>query len=283
MKVRIKILFGIIFLMNPAWAQVPQNDSLLSRFQVSLGYDRDFFINGYVQVRENQFDGTHLSLHHDLGMKTWSNISLELSYTFRNRSSIRALFEYFFFYGNSILDNNIWFNATNLNGQNGVSIGKTQLFESRIFWIKPVRLIPDVQTSLILGLLYDGLYFRINGDTLSGSPRNEAHEDFISQALPFPEIGFLLRKLIRQRSSVSLEATGTYIPLFKSFFLEGGHMFLHYYSVSSDLGYKYSPKHFFINPSIQFRTFRTYENSGEDTNDFYIISVGIKLKIGFGF
>ena len=283
MKVRILLLFGLTFLAIPAWTQVRQNDSLHSRFQVGLGYDQDFFIDGYAQVREFQYNGTHLSLPQDLGMKTWSNVSLEASYTFQNRSSLRASFAYFFFPGISKLDHDIWFNATNLIGQNGLSIYKTQLFESRICWIKPVRLIPKIQTSFIVGFLYDGLIFRINGDILPDSPRKEPKEDFISQALPYPEIGFLLNKPIRQRSSVSLEATGTYIPLFKSFFVEGGHMYLNYYSVSSDLGYKYSLKHFFINPSIQFRTFRTYENSEEDTNDFYIISAGIKLKIGVRF
>lgn len=252
-------------------------------WEVNATFNHDFFIGGYVRVRELQSDGDKLSLGNDLGMKDWNSASLEIVRFFRNHSGVRASFEYFIFNGSSIINRDIWFNATHLKGSDGLSIYQTQQFRGQLCYERPFHLVPNLRTICIVGLLYDGLIFRIRGTTLPDTQRNESYEDFISQALPYPQLGLRIEKELTAKSSLTVEIKGTWIPLFKSFFIEGGHMFLHYYAMNINISYRYHIKTFYFQPGIHYRLLKTYENSGEDTNDFFISSGGVNLTAGISF
>jgi hypothetical protein len=60
-------------------------------------------------------------------------------------------------------------------------------------------------------------------------------------------------------------------------------MFLHYYALNINVSYRYHIKAFYFQPSIHYRLLKTYENSGEDTNDFFISSGGADLTAGVSF
>jgi hypothetical protein len=263
--------------------QIQAQDTIKSSWKAEVAFDHAFHTAGYVQVREFQYDGTRLSLGKDLGMKTWNSASVQLIRNFRNLSSLTVSCEYFFFHGSSVIDGNVWFNSTNLDGSAGLSINQTNLYRVQIYWNKPIRICRAISTSLDIGLIYDGMEFRINGTILPGSPRGEPREDFISQALPYPMAGFRIGKSLSKRTSLSLEATGTYIPLFKSFFIEGGNIYLRYYTVNAQLGYTLQLTHFYLTPAIHYRLLSMYENSQEDTNDFYITTFGVNLTLGWKF
>lgn len=249
-------------------------------WEVNATFNHDFFIGGYVRVRELKSDGDKLSLGNDLGMKDWNSASLEIARFFKNHSGVRASFEYFIFNGSSIINRDIWFNATHLKGSDGLSIYQTQQFRGQLCYERTIHLVPNLRTIYIVGLLYDGLIFRIRGTTLPDTQRNEPYEDFISQALPYPQLGLRIEKELTAKSSLAAEIKGTWIPLFKSFFIEGGHMFLHYYAMNINISYRYHIKTFYFQPGIHYRLLKTYENSGEDTNDFFVTSGGVDLTAG---
>jgi hypothetical protein len=269
----------LLIACNTVFAQ----DAVKGHWKIEAGFDYSICVGGYVQVREFDFEGTHLSLINDLGMSSMNTLSLQAAREFRNGSQLAFYFEYFFLYGTASPDKNIMFNATELHGPYGLTVNTSNLYRGEIFWDTPLRIFSSVTTTLGAGLIWDGLIFRIRGTVTAQSPHNEPKEDFISQSLPYPELGFGVKKTFSKRSSISLDARGTYIPLFKSFFMEGGNMWLNYATVNALLGYTWSDSHFYFTPAIHYRLIKTYENSNEDTNDFYMNTMGVKIVLGWRF
>lgn len=281
MKLQLSLLFsGLMIITNAQKTGLNPDDQ---RWNVNATFNHDVFVGGYVKVRENRYDGDKLSLGSDLGMKNWNSFSMEIGHYFWNRSGIKASFEDFIFSGSSVINRDVWFNATHLKGSDGLSIYHTQQFRAQLLYERPFHFFPNVRTKWMVGLLYDGLIFRIRGTILQNSKRNEPYEDFISQALPYPQLGLGIEKDLSLKSSLKAEINGTWIPLFKSFFIEGGHMFLHYYALNMNISYRYYIKSFYLQPGIHWRLLKTYENSGEDTNDFFVSSGGIYFTGGVSF
>ena len=281
MKRNFVLLFTCYALTSLA-QDLSENKSQQS-LQVSVSYDHDFFVNGYVQVRELEYEGEKLSLNSDFGMNGWNSATAAMSFTFKNFSSLSASYQYYFFSGSNLLNKDFWFNGTHVDGDSGISVNKTRLSKIEVAFEKPVNVLPHLQTSLIAGLVYHRLLFVIDGHTLPDSYRYELFEKFFSQALPYPEIGFQLKKNISPRSAFSAKAAGTYIPYFESFFHEGGDMHLHYYTATAELSYQYSLKALFISPSVNYTALKIYEWSLEDTNDFFINSFGLEVTAGYKF
>src|SRR5437870_5584137 len=86
---------------EPAWRP--------DRFELSLagavGIPR-----GYVQVRENQIQGTHLDLHGDLGIDTVESVTLAATYHLSPNDSLRLIFDSIFLYGSSTLSQDVLYN-----------------------------------------------------------------------------------------------------------------------------------------------------------------------------
>ena len=71
---------------------------------------------GYVQVRENEIQGTHLDLRHDLGIETSETFGLEGVRRFSNGSDLRLSVDVLLLYGSTTLPGDVFFNGATLQG-----------------------------------------------------------------------------------------------------------------------------------------------------------------------
>ena len=72
--------------------------------------------HGYVQVRENEIQGTHLDLRHDLGIETSESFGLELVRRLRSGSDLRLSVDALLLYGSATLPGDVFFNGATLHG-----------------------------------------------------------------------------------------------------------------------------------------------------------------------
>jgi len=253
-------------------------DTVYTKWGVGLSYWHAFTFSGYTQVGENQYTGDKLSLVKDLGMSKLIYPELNLVHHISNASSFTFSAGRFFFSGHNNPGRNIFYNGALLKGADGVSIDLTNFYRITLGFEKSFRSSSGFYPVLLAGLVYDALNFHVNGTILPGYGQ-EDHEDFVTQSLPYPFIGGRLNKSLSSRSYLSVEATGTYIPLFKSFFYEGGQMSLHYATANCSLQYWYKQKRFKIGVGYLWRWMKQYEYSKEDDpNDFFLKASGLQLS-----
>lgn len=70
--------------------------------------------HGYVQVRENEIQGTHLDLRHDLGIETSESFGLEVVRRLRSGSDLRLSVDALLLYGSATLPGGVFFNGATL-------------------------------------------------------------------------------------------------------------------------------------------------------------------------
>jgi hypothetical protein len=211
---------------------------------IGASFFNEFNLNGYIAVRENQFVGDKLSLLNDLGMKQWRSIVLNATYLVKNNSLLTFSFEDFFFYGHAVFNKSFWYNGTKMSGIDGLSPSPTQLYRTILGYEKKFNTNKKYYSSFCFDLVRDGLIFYIDGKVLPDTYRNEPYENFSLHSLPFPFAGAKLYRMLSESFVISVEVSGTYIPLFKSFFYEGGNMYLQYSTAQGGLDYNRSFKKF---------------------------------------
>ena len=286
-RISILTLFTIIILQAcfSTAASFP-SDSIASenKWRIGLIASEAVDFSGYVLVREAQYSGDKLSLTKHLGMKNFLSTGIFISYLLNNKSSLLSFsFQRNFFRGHSVLPNDIFFNGTLIKGSDGISINRTEFTRLCFRFEKSFNNYHKFYPEIIAGLLFDRILFKIDGTILPNSPRFEPVEGFKRQALPYPFLGVRLNRKLSAKSMLSIEASGTYIPLFKSFFKEGGPVYLKYYSADAALNYQHAQGAFTFNIAYFWRELRIYEYSEEDTNDFFLSVSGIRFTIVYRF
>ena len=287
MKKNIRIIFSalLIFCSVISSAQHPAySDSLhKSRWNIGITYWNALSYDGYVRVREWEWTGDKLSLADDLGMDGLRSAGIFVSYRVKKNNVFIISFERFSFSGNAVPPNNIWYNATHLKGTDGLSINKSWLARGEFRFEKSYHPENRIHAVSITGLLCDGLKFYIDGTVLPDTYMNEPHEGWADQALPFPFLGLRLNAKLCAHSSLSLETAGTHVPLFKSFYTEGGNMYLSYSAADVSINYFLTKGKFRISGSYLYRMIEIYGDSREDTNDFFMTASGIRFTAGYYF
>ena len=286
-RIFILTLFIIIILQTrfSTAASFP-SDSIASenKWRIGLIASEAVDFSGYVLVREAQYSGDKLSFTKHLGMKNLLSTGIFISYLLNNKSSLFSFsFQRNFFRGHSVIPNDIFFNGTLIKGSDGISINRTEFTRLSFRFEKSFNNSHKFYPEIIAGLLFDRILFKIDGTILPNSPRFEPVEGFKRQALPYPFLGTRLNRKLSAKSMLSIEASGTYIPLFKSFFKEGGPVYLKYYSADADLNYQHAQGAFTFNIAYFWRELRIYEYSEEDTNDFFLSVSGIRFTIVYRF
>ena len=275
-------LTSLIIIFNStvtsSYGQPGFQDTVSKKWSVCLSYWNAFTFSGYTQVGEFPYTGDKLSLLNDLGMNKLLYPEFTLTRHTSNSSSFNFSAGRFFFSGHSTPSRNIFYNGALIEGADGISINLTNFYRVTLGFEKRFRSSSGFYPALLTGLVYDALNFYVRGTILPGYGE-EDHEDFVTQSLPYPFIGGRLNKSLSPKSYLSVEATGTYIPLFKSFFYEGGQMSLHYATANCGLQYWYKQKRFEIGIAYMWRWMKQYEYSKEDDpNDFFLKASGLQLS-----
>jgi hypothetical protein len=82
---------------------------------------------------------------------------------------------------------------------------------------------------------------------------------------------------------MKIRTGGTYIPEFKSFFKEGGNMYLKYRALYADLSYQQKVNRWRMSLGGTFGYMHLSQESNEDTNLIQTLTVGPYAKIDYVF
>ncbi len=249
---------------------------------ISAFYCSEFALDGYVQVREWELEGDKMNLE-ELGMKHYPAIQLLLEKQFRKRNSLSFSFEQYFMQGKASLNRTIAYNGTKIECVSGIDVSPSRYFRLSGYYKRNLYSRKSWQLQYIAGLVFDHINFCIDGVVAPDSPRNEVCENFGKQALPYPVLGISTRYDFNDANSLNFEISGTYIPLFESFYVEGSNMYLQYSTLLTDLSYVRSVASWELTLGTKFRSMHLFQESQEDTNDLKIEVISPYLGIGFVF
>jgi len=265
-----------------------------NKWIAGITLEQSFHVDGYLQVREDQYEGDKLSLTDDLGVTSMHSAGIVIERKLTRSSSLSFSFQDIFFSTHPVITKDIWYNGTHLKGADGISLGgSTAWYHMQLVYEKHFAMNRSLQLSVAPGLIYDGITLYVNGTVLPYTYHHDQGEDFITQSLPFPNLEInILYPLTAQvetkgfsnfTSALSFEVNATVIPLFKSFYQEGGQVSLKYSCLNAALSYNYLHKHLAFKSGFTYHQVRTFEESAEDTNDFSIRFSGIDLSCGYLF
>ena len=91
------ILLGVLAGRSRAEEPAARNDCFELSLTTEVGIPR-----GYVEVRENDIQGTHLSFHSDLGIDTIERVTAGAAYRLSDVSRLRLAFDTIFLQGEQI-------------------------------------------------------------------------------------------------------------------------------------------------------------------------------------
>jgi hypothetical protein len=282
-NVRTWIVSCALLLPLAAQAEPPAQPDQPDRFEISLGTEVGI-PRGHVQVRENQLQGTYLSLHGDLGIDTIEYVTVAGAYHFTPKDSLRLNFDTIFLYGSSTLSQDVLFNGALLQGGTTAE-SRPEFFRLTTFYERHLldlasggRLAGDI------GLTYVFLTYKINGTLSPQSTGSETKEDFVTQELPVPMLGLSFEQPISERTSFVCSVLGGYLPMVDSLRNEGGDVKLSQTNVDLLMGLRYA-----FTPALDlrggysFHYFEQYEKSHEDGNYFELWNNDFTLALAYRF
>ncbi len=286
----IAALLGVLAGPLAAADEPPQRSD---RFELSLAGEVGL-PRGYVQVRENNIQGTHLSFHNDLGIDTVERVTLGAAYRVSDSSRFRLNFDTIFLYGTARLDSDVFFNGATLQGGTDLQsrpefFRLTALYEHRLLDIgQGGRIAGDI------GFTYVFLTYKMHGtlsplsqggggETIarasvvssqaSGSGANPGgvpatvKEDFLTQELPIPMLGLTFDYPLKEHLSFVSTVLGGYLPQVDSLRSEGGTVDLSqsHVDLSATLRFALSES-LYVDAGYAFHYYVQHETSHEDGN-----------------
>jgi hypothetical protein len=226
---------------------------------------------GYVNVRENETAGSHLSLHGDLGIDTVESVELGVAYHLTPLDGFRLRGDSIFLYGTQQTDEEKFFNgATFAAGSDLQSRPEffriTALYERQFFhFANGGRLAGDVGATYVL------LTYKIHGTLAANTSGTETKEDFLTQELPIPMLGISYEQPLAEHMWLVGSLLGGYLPWVDSLRSEGGEVKLQQSHVDFDLGFDYAfNEAMSAGAGYRVSYFAQHEKSHEDGNDFQL-------------
>ena len=237
--------------------------------------------NGYVQVRENEIQGTRLDLRHDLGIGTSETFGLEVVRRFSDGSDLRLSVGALLLYGSTTLPGDVFFNGATL--QSGTRL-ETRPFFLRVnaLYERPLaHLAGGGSLAAGVGLSYVLLNFRLQGTLAATTRDSETSEDFLTQELPVPLLTLRFELPIARTFSLTSVVTGGWLPSVNSLRSEGGIVRISqgHADVSIGMCRRLGAK-VRLDATIHGSYFTQHEVSREDDNDIRLRSVGVGLALG---
>src|SRR5450759_238252 len=126
---------------------------------------------GYVQVRENEIQGTHLDLRHDLGIETSESFGLEVVRRLRSGSDLRLSVNALLLYGSTTLPGDVFFNGATLQGGTRLETRPFFLRVNALYERTLAHLADGGSVAAGVGFSYVLLDFRLQG-TLAATTRD---------------------------------------------------------------------------------------------------------------
>jgi hypothetical protein len=259
-------LWGALAPTPVAAQDEPTSSCWEAGLHIEIGYP-----GGFVQVGENQYPGTHLDLRGDLGNDVIETLDVDVGYHLTPRDRFHFALQMFFLDGSTTLGNSdVFFNGTQLVG--GTTLDTQTNFPD---WFRATALYERTLFSFLdrgtfsgrIGFTYMFLNFVLHGTVAPTSPGHELKEDFETQELPVPLLGFRLDYPYSDRINLYGSLDGGYLPWVNSLRSEGGTVDLTQSQADLSLGvsYAWSPS-LSIEGGFQYTYFVQHEKSHEDNN-----------------
>lgn len=277
-----KTLFSLIIISSFAIVGLAQDLGPDRGFEAGVRYNHGFVLGGFVQVREWELAGHKMNLR-DLGTVHYPAVQVELTRTFSRARRFSLRYDQFFFQGEAIVDHDINYNGTIINGRNGIDVSSTTYHRITALYDGFISEGQKYDLGYTVGLVYDRINFHIDGEVTSYSPRNEVYENFGKQAFPYPFLGVYLDYAVAASKKIKFRTGGTYIPEFKSFFKEGGNVYLQYGALYADLCYEQKFNRWRMSLGGNFGYMDLFQESKEDTNSIKMITAGPYVKVDYVF
>lgn len=241
---------------------------------------------GYVQVRENQIDGTPLQLRSNLGVTSATNLRLSAVHSFGRDGLLHLALSSTTLDGTATLGQTAYFNGTTL---------APGPISSDTHFPDYLRLQADYRYRvtgfghggrlwLSAGLAFVSLNFRIAATVAPGSIGHETKEDFNTQELPIPVFGIHLSYPLGAALSLYAGFQGGHLPWTNSLRREGGMVQLTQTNEDAVFGLRYRfARTWSARLYLYDYRYQQNERSAEDGNYVQINQHGIGLAIARGF
>lgn len=219
----------------------------------------------------------------DLGMKSYPALQFHVAKHWRNNSNIVITYDHYFVHGRATFDSDITYNGTIINGRKGIDVSPTRYFRLSAIYAGALYSTRRFELSYKAGLVFDHITFYLDGEVTPSSPKDEVLEGFGRQAFPYPVLGLQGKIDLGHSDYINVGLSGTYIQKFKSFYTEGGNMYLQYSNFESGLSYSKTLSDFEISLGARFRYMHLFQESNEDTNRISTVTCGPFIKIVYRF
>ena len=236
---------------------------------------------GYVQVRENEIQGTRLDLRHDLGIETSETFGLEGARRFSNGSDLRLSVDALLLYGSTTLPGDVFFNGATLQGGTRLETRPFFLRVNALYERPLAHLVGGGSLAAGVGFSYVLLNFRLQGTLAATTRDSETSEDFLTQELPVPLLTLRFELPIGGALSLTSVVTGGWLPSVNSLRSEGGVVRISqgHADVSIGMCRRLGAK-LRLDATIHGSYFTQHEVSREDDNNIRLRSVGVGLAVG---
>ena len=254
----------------------------MSSYRIGAQYNHEFVLGGYVHVREWELQGDKMNLK-DLGMTSYPAFQFHVEKQLRNSSTFGLAYDHYFMRGRATFDRDITYNGTIINGRKGIDVSPTRYFRVSAIYTGILVNNPHFELRYKAALVLDHITFYLDGEVSPASPKDEVLEGFGRQAFPYPVLGLLGKVDLNHSNYINFELSGTSIPKFKSFYTEGGNVYLKYNNFESGLRYSRIISDFELALGARFRYMHLFQESNEDTNIITTVTAGPFVKIGYRF
>jgi len=251
-------------------------------FSIGAQYNHEFVLDGYVRVREWEVEGDELKLK-DLGMTSYPVLRLKAEKYFTKNNSLSVMYDNYYMRGKAVFTGDIEYNGTIINGTKGIDVSPTRYFRVSTIYKGLLLRRPQLDLNYTIALVLDYITFYLDGELSPLSTRDEVFEKFGRQALPYPVLGLQGRADMGNHNYLNVEVSGTYIPRFKSFYTERGHMYLDYSNFLADLSYSRNISAFELAIGVNLRYMHLFQESLEDTNIINTLTAGPYIGIEYHF
>jgi hypothetical protein len=274
---KILLICIAVFSFLSSYSQEPNN-----KYSIGAQYNHEFVLGGYVRVREWDLPGDKMKLK-DLGMTSYSAVQFHVEKRLRKNRSLTFVYDHYFMRGRATFDRDITYNGTIINGRNGIDVSPTRYYRLSAIYRGALLNREHLDLNYMGSLVFDHIVFYLDGEVTATSPKDEVYEGFGRQALPYPVVGLQGKADLGQMSTINFEVSGTYIPKFKSFYTEGGPMYLQYSTFQTDLSYSQFISIFEVSAGAKLRYMHLFQESEEDTNIISTLTAGPYLEVVYHF
>jgi hypothetical protein len=241
---------------------------------------------GWVQVRENEIQGTKLGIGSDLNVQQMQTLRFRATKAFSDTDELRLDLSTSRLDGSTTIAAPVYFNGTTVAPGRLRTVTGFQDFivADAAYWRRLVAFDNGGGLWGSVGATYDLLNFRLDGTIAADSVGNELKEDFYVQELPVPTIGLHLRYPFAPSWQLKADVTAGRLPWVDSFRTEGGEVRLAQTNEDASIGVEYRfGEHWHAEAYAFHSYFAQHERSNEDGNAIHLTSNGLGIGVGYVF